>query len=244
MRKNIFITGSGSGLGKILAQSFKNDNNEVIVNVRNKKSINKLKKYFDLKNIVIADLNIKNDRINAYKYIKKTFRSIDVMICNAGGNIKNNSNSLIAWNKIIDKNFWTTVNSVLEFEKLIKNNGKIICISSICGKEYIDGAPINYSVAKSAINTFVKFYSHHLSNSNKSINAIAPGNLMFEGSVWEKKIKKNKIVVKNYIKKNVPLNKFGEVENIVDMIYYIINQKNNFMNGSILTIDGGQTKSL
>ena len=244
MKKKIFITGSGSGLGLNLAQKLKNKDYDVIVNVRSEKDKSKLLKYFEVKNIIVADLNIEKDLINASKYIKKNFRTIDVLICNAGGNIKNNSNSLSAWSKIIDKNFWTTVNSVLNFEKFIKKNGKIICISSICGKEYIDGAPTNYSVAKSAVNAFVKFYSHHTSISNKTINAIIPGNLMFKGSVWDKKIKKNKKNVKDYIKKNVPSNQFGNIEAILDMINYIINQKNNFLNGSLLTLDGGQTKSL
>ena len=244
MKKKILITGSGSGLGLNLAQKLKNKDYDVIVNVRSEKDKSKLLKYFEVKNIIVADLNIEKDLINASRYIKKNFRTIDVLICNAGGNIKNNSNSLSAWSKIIDKNFWTTVNSVLNFEKFIKKNGKIICISSICGKEYIDGAPTNYSVAKSAVNAFVKFYSHHTSISNKTINAIIPGNLMFKGSVWDKKIKKNKKNVKDYIKKNVPSNQFGNIEAIIDMINYIINQKDNFLNGSLLTLDGGQTKSL
>ena len=244
MKKKIFITGSGSGLGLILAQKLRDRNYNVIINVRSKKNSSKLLKLFSLKNIIVADLNIEKDRMSASKQIKKNFKNIDVLICNAGGAIKNNSNSLTSWNRIIDKNFWTTVNSVLTFEKFIKDNGKIICISSICGKEYIDGAPINYSVAKSAVNAFVKFYSHQLSTSTKSINAILPGNLMFNGSVWDKKMKKNKRNVKNYIKKNVPINQFIKADSIMDMIYYIINQKNNFLNGSLLTLDGGQTKSL
>ena len=67
---------------------------------------------------------------------------------------------------------------------------------------------------------------------------------MFKDSVWDKKIKKNKKNVINYIKKNVPINRFGSVDDIVNVISYIINQKNNFLNGSLITIDGGQTKSL
>ena len=244
MKKKIFITGSGSGLGLILAQKLRDRNYNVIINVRSKKNSSKLLKLFSLKNIIVADLNIEKDRMSASKQIKKNFKNIDVLICNAGGGIKNNSNSLTSWNRIIDKNFWTTVNSVLNFEKFINDDGKIICISSICGKEYIDGAPINYSVAKSAVNAFVKFYSHQLSTSTKSINAILPGNLMFNGSVWDKKMKKNKRDVKNYIKKNVPINQFGKADSIMEMIYYIIKQKNNFLNGSLLTLDGGQTKSL
>ena len=45
---------------------------------------------------------------------------------------------------------------------LIKKNGKIVCISSICGSEVIDGAPIGYSIAKSAINNYVKSISYEL----------------------------------------------------------------------------------
>ena len=92
MKKKIFITGCGSGLGLNLAKKLKNKHYNVILNVRNKKDKNKLLKYFVKKNIIVADLNSEKDLINASKYIKKNFRTIDAMVCNAGGNIINNSN--------------------------------------------------------------------------------------------------------------------------------------------------------
>ncbi len=52
MKKKIFITGSGSGLGLFLAQKLKEDNYEVIVNVRNhKKSKKIIKKHKNQKNL-------------------------------------------------------------------------------------------------------------------------------------------------------------------------------------------------
>ena len=51
-------------------------------------------------------------------------------------------------------------------------------------------APITYSVSKSALNTFVRYYSKIIGPKGVRINAIAPGNIYFQGSSWEKKLKK------------------------------------------------------
>ena len=101
---------------------------------------------------------------------------------------------------------------------------------------------MGYSVAKSALNTLVKIYSKLLSKNNISINSIAPGNLYFKGSLWEKKLKQNKIKTKNYIKNNVPINKFGKIEDVFTIIKSILYNKTNFISGSIFITDGSQTK--
>jgi len=244
MKKKILITGSGSGLGLEIAKALDKKKYTIIINLRTKKKLTDFKKKYNFENVICADLNIKKDLTNISNYVQNNFGKIDILICNAGGNIKGNNNSLNSWKKIFDKNFWSTLNIIKFLEKKISNNGKIICISSICGKEFIEGAPINYSVAKSAINSFVKFYSHEFRDTGKTINAIVPGNLMFPGSVWDKKIINNKKEVKKYIKKNVPINDFGKTTDIVEMIDFLANQKSKFINGSCITLDGGQTKSI
>ena len=64
---------------------------------------------------------------------------------------------------------------------------------------------------------------------------------MFKGSTWWKKIKKNKSLVKKIIKNTVPLNKFATPDDISEMVNYLISKNGDFMNGSIVKIDGGQT---
>ena len=62
--------------------------------------------------------------------------------------------------KSLNENFFSAVDIIKIFEKkLIKSQGMIICISSVCGIEYVKDAPVTYSVSKSALNTFVKCYS-------------------------------------------------------------------------------------
>ena len=90
----------------------------------------------------------------------------------------------------------------------------------------------------------MKFQSEILAKRSIRINAIAPGNILFKGSIWEKKIKKNKKNVKNFIDKNVPLKTFGTTQDIADMSSYILSDKSKFITGSVFVIDGGQTKSI
>ena len=126
---------------------------------------------------------------------------------------------------------------------LKENKSKIICISSICGSEMIKNSPLGYSLAKSAINNYVKGMSYILAEKGISINSVAPGNVMFKGSLWDKKIKDNATKTKKYIKHNVPMNKFASIEDIFGVISILLLQESNFITGCTYIVDGGQTKS-
>ena len=76
------------------------------------------------------------------------------------------------------------------------------------------------------------------------MNVISPGNLLFKGSTWENKIKKDKNKVKKLIKETVPTNVFGTVDDITRLVNYLVSSKSKFINGSIFTVDGGQTIKL
>ena len=73
------------------------------------------------------------------------------------------------------------------------------------------------------------------------INSIAPGNILFKNSSWDKKLRKNKKTTLSYINSNVPLNKFGKLEDISETVIWIASEKSNFTTGATFIIDGGQT---
>tara|TARA_Y100000589_G_C26773856_1_gene474942 strand:- start:237 stop:614 length:378 start_codon:yes stop_codon:yes gene_type:complete len=121
-----------------------------------------------------------------------------------------------------------------------RDSGSIICISSICGLEVINGAPITYSVAKAALNAYVKGISRPLGKDGIRINAIAPGNILFEGSTWQHKLDDNPEIVEKMLKNNVTLNTFGRPIDIANLVLYLSSPISNFVTGSIFTLDGGQ----
>ena len=83
--------------------------------------------------------------------------------------------------------------------------------------------------------------SHYLSYQGVKINVISPGNIFFPGSVWDKKMKKNKIKTKSLINRTVPLNKFGSTEDVTELVSYLVSNKSKFITGSNFVVDGGQT---
>jgi 3-oxoacyl-[acyl-carrier protein] reductase len=242
-KKTVFISASSSGIGYHLAKEYKSIGYNVIINGKNLSKLKKASISLDKCSYFLSDLTDKKKIKVTIKKIKKKYKYIDVLICNLGSsNFKKNNDN---FEHALKYNFFSTTN-LIDYSKTIlkKNVSKIICISSICGVEYIDGAPLGYSIAKSALNFYIKLISKELANKKITINGIVPGNIIFEGSTWDLKIKKNPIKTKKYIKDNVPSNSFGTPKDIFEVCKMISENKSKFITGSLFKLDGGQTKSL
>ena len=91
---------------------------------------------------------------------------------------------------------------------------------------------------------YIILISKDLAKNEITINGIVPGNIFFKGSIWDKKMQDNSKKTKKYIKSNVPLNKFGSVDDIFSICKMLSENNNKFITGSLFKLDGGQTKSL
>lgn len=242
-KKIVFISGSSSGLGFELAKFFSKENYLVIMNGRNKKKLKNSSKKIPSSYAIVGDLSDENNCKTIFFKIKRKFSKLDLIICNAGiGNFKKTNNNIFFAFK---NNFFNTVNTVNILSPLLKRPfSNIICISSICGVENISGAPKGYSLAKSALNNYVKILSQELAKKKIRINSISPGNILFKKSVWEKKLISNRRKTINYINKQVPMKSFIYPKNVYDLVKFIIDKNNNLITGSNFVIDGGQTKNI
>ena len=186
----------------------------------------------------------KNSISNLKKKIIKKFKRLDILVTNSGMS-SGNLNLPLKYNEIdhsINQNFKTCLFPIEVFLKnLIRSRGNVVAISSIAGIEYIS-APISYSASKSAVNTLIKNLSKIYGNKIR-INGVSPGNILFDGSVWDKKLKKNKSKVLKYIKNNVPQNKFGTADDIANAVLFLSSNNASFINGEVLVVDGGQLAS-
>lgn len=235
--KTYLIAGASRGLGKFLAESYSKFGNRVICISKNKK-INSVNS-FNYK----VDLSSYNKSIKLFKELKKKFKKIDYLIsCVGKSNFNHQEKNLKAWQEAINNNLFSNVNLVNSYVKSFKKksiNSKIILFSSIAGSKVID-APISYSTSKAALNFYCKHQAKILSKLKIKINVISPGNILLDGNVWDKKIKKDKKGTLNYIKKNVPLNDFCKPEQIKDLCDYLLSNSGDFITGSNFIIDGGQ----
>ncbi len=245
--KIVFISGSTKGIGLEIAKSFYSEEACVIINGRNSSGIKKIQSQLPNSLFIPGDVSNPSVAKKIIKKINKLYGGLDVLVCNVGSgrSVKPGKENYDEFKKMIDINFFSAFNLINDAQQLIsKRKGSIVCISSICGSESIPGAPITYSVAKAALNHYVKFVSKPLAKRNIRINAITPGNILFEGSVWEKKIKNNKKMVYKMISDNVDLNRFGSTKDVASLVLFLSSEMSSFVTGSIWKVDGGQTKSI
>jgi len=242
MIKKVFVSGSSKGIGLSIAKKLLDEGNEVVINGRNRKKILSLCKKFNFTGAVAGDLSNNNGAKKVIKNTIKILGRLDVLICNAGESksCKPNTENYKDWIKMFNQNFFTTSNLIENSKKyLIASKGEIVSISSAAGIKFIKGAPITYSTAKAAINFYLQSLSSYLGSQGVRVNIIAPGNILFKGSTWEKKIKKDKKNVKKIISDTVPLKRFGSRNDVAELVSYLISGKANYLNGSIITVDGG-----
>lgn len=246
--KKIVITGASKGIGFEIAKSFSKLGSSTFINSRDVKNLRRAKKIIEDKslNIFPGDLTNISQTKKFYEFVKKNTSVIDALICNIGYSTPNNiigEENYENWVNSIHLNLLSAINSIYYFKKLLKKSKtpSIVCISSICGVDAL-GAPIDYSVSKAALISFVKNQAKILAKNNIRINSVSPGNIIFKNGNWDNKIKKDKKKVMNYIKDNVPLNRFGTTKNIADIVLFLSSELSSFTTGANIIVDGGQTR--
>lgn len=245
-RKNALVTGSSQGIGLAIATLLHNEGCNITLNGRNSDVLENACGFFhDRVHSCLADVSKQDDSKKLVQSCIDKWGSIDILVCNVGNGTSvtpGNENSK-EWEKIFQNNFNSTTNVI---ESVLENTSEapssIVCISSIAGMESI-GAPVTYSVAKAAINAYVKNMSRYLAKNGTRINAVAPGNIMSETSVWKKKSNDDPKYVENMLKKEVPLERFGTPEEVSNLVGFLCSEKSSFITGSIFVIDGGQIHS-
>lgn len=245
--KIALITGSSKGIGLSIAKELDQAGIKVLINSRNQINKNLFKNFINQPEHYKFDVTSFKQTEKSLKKIKKKYKKLDYLICNAGysSSPKSRKFDITEWKNIFEKNFFSTLNSIFLYRKLFNNNKKkkIICISSVSGS-YVSAAPSTYAIAKSTLNNFVKHVSKSLTRENIILNCVSPGNIFFKGGVWDKKLLKNKRFYLDYIKKEVPENRLGQPNEIANLVTYLCSEKSSFINGSVINIDGGQDKSL
>ena len=246
MNKVALVTGSSSGIGKAIAKELLQNGYIVYISGRTLQKLVQLSNELDSNRIKIicSDLNIDVNIQNAITTILENEKRLDLVVSNIGS-----GKSISGWDvhineykRVFDINFFNAVSlSNHSINAMKEHGGHIIFIASIAGCESL-GAPIAYSSAKTALLSFSKNLSNNVSKFNIRVNCISPGNVMFEGSTWDDKVKKNEKLVQAYIKNNVPLNRFATVEDISKTVMYL--EQSGFVTGSNIVVDGGQLNKI
>jgi len=168
---------------------------------------------------------------------------IHVLVCNAGSgrSVPPGTETEAEWRRVLDVNLFTSLNMIAAARPHMRPGGAIVCLSSIAGLAAL-GAPVAYATAKAALNAAVKNLARPLAQEGLRINAIAPGNILFAGGTWDRKLAEDRAGVEAMLAREVALGRLGTPEEIADLAVFLASPRAAFITGSILVADGGQLR--
>jgi len=246
-KKVVVVTGSSSGLGLSIARRFSGFGATIVMNGRDSEKLDSAVMSVGEKATgFVGDVSKPQDAQKISEFVRKTFGRLDVLVCNvgSGSSVPPGEENYAEWQRVFAQNFFSATNVVETSSKLLaESQGSIICISSICGSQVISGAPVTYSAAKAALNSFVRGLARPLGKNNVRINAVEPGNLLFKGSVWEQKLWSNAPAVQDMLADNVSLARLGSPDEIASIVAFLASEEAKFITGTVVTVDGGQSVS-
>jgi NAD(P)-dependent dehydrogenase (short-subunit alcohol dehydrogenase family) len=255
--KTAVITGGGGvlagAIGKGLAQA---GVNIVLTDIRKENAENNALEISKTNNKVTAmhcDVLNSESLEQTKEEILQLHGSIDILINAAGGNMPgatiNPENSVFDLkiadlDKVTDLNYKGTLLPSIIFGKAMakQQEGNIINISSMAAMQSITRV-VGYSAAKAAVSNLTQWMAMEMAMkfSNKiRVNAIAPGFFIGDqnralltnpdGSYTERG---NKVI------QNTPMGRFGNADELIGAILYLVGDSASFVTGVILPVDGG-----
>ncbi len=240
--KTALITGSGSGIGFALAEGLAGAGAKIILNGRNESKLevakSKIRKLGNEVNSLVFDVTVSDEVKKAIRQYEEDSGSIDILINNAGINIRGTFEDFEEsnWKKILNVN----INGAMIVSQAVapfmikRKAGKIINICSMqseLGRQTI----VPYTVSKGGIKMLTKALCAEWAKHNIQINGIGPGYFLTELT----KPLKDDPEFDKWLCNRTPANRWGETKELVGAAVFLASDASNYVNGHILYVDGG-----
>ena len=239
--KVAIVTGASRGIGKACAIRLAKEGYTVVINYASNEAkaqevLDEIKSFGGDGMIYKADVSNLDEVKTFVRDVFNTYKQIDVLVNNAG--IARDEYVLMLNKENVDRSFDINVKGYFYMAQQVglkmfrKKSGVIINMSSVSGSYFLPGQA-TYSATKAAVNAFTKTLAKELSPSGIRVNGIAPGFIrtdMTDNLPEEKKAE--------YVNA-IPLHRFAEVEEVANLVNFLVSDEASYITGQTITLDGG-----
>lgn len=238
--KVVLVTGSSRGIGAEIIKAFGKHGAHCVVNYvadeqdQNKTDAANVAKELNAPLIIECDVTQPDQVETMMKQIQDRHGGLDILVNNSGiirdRTIK--KMSMDEFESVLRVNLIGTFTVTQKAAGILRSGGRIVNLSSVSGQVGLFGQA-NYSSSKAAIIALTKVSAREFARQNITVNAIAPGFIdigMSKGMPDE--------VTENF-KKQIPLGRLGNVNEIVDAALFLTSPMSSYMTGQVLNVNGG-----
>ncbi|QFJ53807.1 3-oxoacyl-[acyl-carrier-protein] reductase [Pseudobutyrivibrio xylanivorans] len=235
------ITGGSRGIGRVIAENLAKAGYDIAVCFSGnedaaQETITECKKHGVQAMYIKANVSNAEDVSNMFDEIKSMLGPVEILVNNAGitkdGLLIRMSEE--DFDSVVDINLkGTFLCSKAAIKDMMKaRKGRIINITSIVGVEGNPGQA-NYCASKAGIIGFTKSVAKEYGGKGITVNAVAPG---FIQTAMTDKLPEN---VKEAYLKQIPLGRFGQPEDIANVVEFLASDKAAYVTGQVIEVTGG-----
>ena len=239
--KVALVTGGGQGLGLATTQAFVEAGANVVINYfddkegLNRRIAEEATQELDSQVVAMkADVRNMEETQAMLDAVYDKYGKLDIVVNNAGilrdKTLK--KMSVEEWQQVIDTNLTGVFNVCRSAIGKLSDGGRIVNLSSISGILGFFGQG-NYAASKAGVIGLTRVLSKEVGRKGITVNAVAPGVILTE---MGKTIPED---VRDEMMKNIPLNKFGDPEDIANAILFLCSDMAKYITGQVLQVNGG-----
>lgn len=114
-------------------------------------------------------------------------------------------------------------------DMLVRKAGRIVNVVSLSGLKGLPGQT-NYSAAKGGLIAATKALAQEVAKKRVTVNAVAPGFIRTDMTAD---------LDESVLKKTIPAGRFGEAEEVADLVAFLVSERAAYITGEVISINGG-----
>ncbi|MFC5046847.1 SDR family NAD(P)-dependent oxidoreductase [Aquimarina hainanensis] len=237
--KVAIVTGGNSGIGYASAKQLKEHGATVVITGRSTTKVEKAASELGVIGLV-ADVKSLSAIDTLVTEISERFGGVDILFVNAGvfspaplGGITE-----ALYDEIMDINFKGALFTVEKFLPILHEGASIINLSSINAYTGMPNTAV-YAASKAAMNSYTRTAATELAPRKIRVNSINPGPVhtpIFEKTGMPAEQLEG---LASSLQERIPLKRFGQAEDIANLVTFLASDEASFITGGEYTIDGG-----